>query len=172
MHNNIKIVKATLSNQLEAIAALANEIIPQHYGSFLPMQHIRFFIDTYQSVPAMEEQLLQGVVYYLIKDSDNNIAYLGIEHKDTTLILSKIYVLNEYRGRGIGRFLMQFLYQRAAALKVTKIELYVVTENSRAVHFYLKEGFIISETIDKAYKSGTTVKEYRLTKRVGQATNH
>lgn len=162
----MKIIKVSSHSQLKVIEQLAETIIPDHYSSFLPMKHIRFFINTYQTVPAMEQQLLDGFEYYLMNNHGENIAYLGIEKKQPILILSKLYVLNEDRGKGIGNLLMKHTYERAVDLKLCEIDLYVVKENDQAISFYKKEGFRISETLEKEYKNGSIVTEYKMSKNI------
>lgn len=162
----MKIIKVSSLSQLKVIEQMAEAIIPDHYSSFLPMEHIRYFINTYQTVSAMEQQLLHGFEYSLMNNEGENVAYLGIEKKEALMILSKIYVLNEYRGKGIGNLLMNHAYKRAVDLNLPEIDLYVVKENDRAISFYKKEGFHISETLEKEYENGYIVTEYKMSKTI------
>ncbi|MBI1343538.1 MAG: GNAT family N-acetyltransferase [Terrimonas sp.] len=149
-------------DDLSVIAALAEEIIPDYYRSFLPMDQIRFFIDHYQSLPALLEQVQNNFEYYLVTDAGVPVAYLGLEIKKDMIWLSKIYIRSLYRGKGIGKTLLELAKFRAVELQLSCIELFVVKGNQPAIDFYRKQGYTFVNTIANAYDSGYTVTEYRM----------
>ncbi len=164
----MQIIQVTNPSQIKTITELAEEIIPEYYSSFLPMEHVRFFINTYQTETAINKQLKNGFEYYLINESDTSIGYLGLERKKDTLVLSKIYVLNPYRGKGIGTQLLDLTHKRAALSNASTIELLVVKQNEKAIRFYKKNGFTTSEIISHKYESGFVVEEYLMRKHLGK----
>ncbi|KKM83275.1 hypothetical protein LCGC14_1311100 [marine sediment metagenome] len=81
-------------------------------------------------------------VLKIIKDSPIH-PFSGEE----ALLLEKIYILNVYTGKGIGKEVLAFTEQRAKELS-KKIIWLETMQNSRALHFYLAHGFEInSETL-------------------------
>jgi ribosomal protein S18 acetylase RimI-like enzyme len=158
----MEIIKVSKEQHAETIEKLAKEIIPEHYRSFLPMLQINFFIERFQTATAIARQLQQGFEYYLVKESDDYAAYMGIEQKNDVLVLSKIYTKKKYRGRGIGRQLLDIALQRAVEFHLPVIELYVVKENLQAVEFYKRNGYKITDTFSIKYDSGYTVSEYKM----------
>ncbi len=162
----MEIIKATTTLHFDAIEQLARKIIPEHYGSFLPMEQVEFFIDTYQTAKAIQQQLQNGFEYYLAKESGQFAGYAGIEKKKEVLVLSKIYTDKHFRGKGIGKGLMELLYHRAISLHLLVIELIVVQQNVQAIAFYSNQGFEIAETLSTKYESGYTVEEFKMSKRL------
>ena len=58
------------------------------------------------------------------------------------LYLDKIYILNEYSGKGIGKKVLQFVALRAKE-NFKKVVWLDTMQNGPALHFYLKNGFEI-----------------------------
>lgn len=58
-----------------------------------------------------------------------------------------IAVLKEYWGIGAGRKLMEEAVNWCSSMGIKRLELYVDTENFRAMNMYLKFGFIVEGTI-------------------------
>jgi ribosomal protein S18 acetylase RimI-like enzyme len=57
------------------------------------------------------------------------------------LYINDIVVREEYRGKGIGRYLLTYIAQYAKELKVDTLELNVFAANISAVHLYESFGF-------------------------------
>lgn len=162
----MQIIKADTLLQIQAIEQLAREILPEHYGDYLPMEHVLFFIEKYQTEQAIADQIRGGFEYYILSEHMQNIGYIGIQQHDKILLLSKLYVLNRFRGKSFGARAMEFIDSRASVLNVSEIELLVHSLNEKAIEFYKANGFAIAENIMKEYENGFTMKEYRMTKRV------
>jgi len=82
-----------------------------------------------------------------------------------------IGVLAAYRGRGIGRQLLEKVEKQAEEDKdVSYIELHVQLGNDDAVVFYTKHGYTNVELVDQYYQKVTPASAYRFTKNV-QHTN-
>jgi ribosomal protein S18 acetylase RimI-like enzyme len=56
-------------------------------------------------------------------------------------VAHRLMVAQEWQSRGVGRMLMQFAEQRAAALGYDCIRLDAFSENPRAIHFYERAGY-------------------------------
>ena len=66
---------------------------------------------------------------------------LPVESSDTWIELRQLYVMNEWRGGGAARELMDWALAEAKASGVSDLYLTVYTDNHRARRFYLKYGF-------------------------------
>ena len=55
--------------------------------------------------------------------------------------ISPFFVRSKYQGAGAAQCLMSGVIQEARAAKIVQLELFVDTENYRAVRFYEKYGF-------------------------------
>jgi ribosomal protein S18 acetylase RimI-like enzyme len=69
------------------------------------------------------------------------LGYLSFNKRNEELFLSKIYVLKESRGKGIGRKAMEFVTSVAKVSKCTKVALTVNRFNQNSIRAYESAGF-------------------------------
>jgi ribosomal protein S18 acetylase RimI-like enzyme len=162
----MQIIPANTISQFQAIERLAREILPDHYGPYIPLKNILYFLEKFQTVKAIQQQITKGFEYYLLADETIDAGYLGIQITENVLHLSKLYILKQCRGKGIGDKAMQFTDDRAAATKVSKIELIVNKYNYETIAFYEKRGYSITESLVHNYDNVYTVEEYKMTKQL------
>lgn len=95
----------------------------------------------------VKEMLLQAEVY--VYENDQKIeGFIGLSDE----YIEGIFVSDEVRSHGIGKLLLDYVKDRKA-----KLSLNVYQKNTRAIHFYQREGFKIQqEGLDEA----TGEKEY------------
>lgn len=87
--------------------------------------------------------------YFALLDKDI-IGYLKLNFGDSqtelrdskALEIERIYVLKEFQGKNIGHLFYEKALEVALRLKVDYIWLGVWEENSIAIHFYKKKGFV------------------------------
>ncbi|MFI5185111.1 MAG: GNAT family N-acetyltransferase [Chitinophagales bacterium] len=162
----MKIVPAQEIKQLEIIERLAWEIIPEFYAPYVPLDHCIFFVEKFQTVTAIQKQIVEGFEYYLLNYKENIAGYLGIHATNEILLLSKLYLLKEFRGKGIGDKVMSFVYKRAHELKSSTIELIVNRQNKGAIDFYEKRGFTIVQPIVSKFENGHSTEEFKMEKNI------
>ncbi|WP_379134317.1 GNAT family N-acetyltransferase [Paenibacillus sp. sgz500958] len=74
-------------------------------------------------------------------------------------------IIQEYQGLGIGKELFREMNEWARAHHITRVELTVMTHNTRALALYTKNGFTIEGTKVKSLKvDGQYVDEYYMSK--------
>jgi GNAT superfamily N-acetyltransferase len=92
-----------------------------------------------------------NVEYYFVEINEQNIGFIklvllkpvpdsGIKN---ALYLEKIYFVEEWTGRGIGRKLMQFAFERAQELKRDCVWLTAMDTSNKPIAAYEKMGFAI-----------------------------
>lgn len=113
----------------------AHDFIPAEYweNNFLPVK----------------KMLLQAEVYVYMDERKNRIeGFVGLDQE----YIAGIFVRKEARSGGIGKALLDFVKE-----KKQELTLNVYRKNERAVRFYEREGFQITDrTVDKS----TDEKEY------------
>ena len=98
----------------------------------------------------VKELLLQATVYVYEQNQEIQ-GFIGLNDE----YIEGIFVSDEMRSQGIGKLLLDFVKNRKA-----KLSLNVYQKNTRAIHFYQREGFAIRcEGVDEA----TGEKEYVMT---------
>lgn len=87
--------------------------------------------------------------FYMVQDNKEVIAYMKInlnksiseENSEDSLEVQRIYVLQKYKGRHIGKKLIQKAIDIAKSNKQSYIWLGVWEKNINAIKFYEKQGF-------------------------------
>ena len=145
----IKLVEVHTQQQIEAVAALADEIWHEWFPSILSTEQIDYMVDKFQSARAMTEQIANGYTYYILRKGDARIGYTAIRHDpDGRLFLSKIYIKKEYRGNGYAREVFAFLKDYCREHGLSAIWLTVNKHNDNSIAVYKKSGFrIIGEDV-------------------------
>ena len=160
----IQIIPAATSKDFEIIEKLAWEILPEHYAPYLPDEHTRFFLKTFQTIEKIQDQVKNNFHYYLLLDQSQAVGYLGISIDGSALELSKLYILKSHRSKGLGQLAMQKVDSIAQQEQISKMDLIVNRQNAASIKFYEKRGFCISEELVHHFENGMIVENYKMTK--------
>nr|WP_274380796.1 GNAT family N-acetyltransferase [Anaerosporobacter faecicola] len=100
-------------------------------------------VERFQSEHAVKEQMAtQGYEYYLIKDNDVAVGYIGLVMEEDKIFLSKLYIAKESRKKGLATKAFGFLQDLAKEEKKQKIWLTVNRYNVDSIAVYEKKGFV------------------------------
>ena len=91
-------------------------------------------IDTFSSNPYVK--------LYTYSVDKNIVAFIQYEDIYDRFELDNIYVLKEYRNRGIASSLMEFMINEGKKKKIINITLEVREDNTNAINLYKKYGFV------------------------------
>lgn len=155
----ISITKANESD-LTAIANLADIIWREHYTPIIGPEQVEYMLGKFQSASAMSQQLLEGVDYYSLWLDDLLIGYLSFYTKGDALFLSKIYVLSQLRGQGIGQQAVDFVKQQAQSKGLDRIQLTVNKYNTGSITAYERMGFKKTEEVVMDIGGGFVMDDY------------
>jgi len=142
--NNISFRFAGVQD-IENISTLAIETYKQTYSAALPYYTDEVLEQLFGQ--SFRENVLSKEIndaryqYIICEDNGKMIGYSKLEFKKDSAYLDKLYLLNEYQGKGYGQSLMQACFQSAIAHKFTTMTLNVWPENKKAINFYSKNGF-------------------------------
>lgn len=151
-------------SQIEVVADLAGEIWKEHYTPIIGSEQVEYMVDKFQSYDAISNQIKEHYLYYLIKDSDQHVGYIGLEPKEDELFLSKFYVKSSQRGKGLGKEALEFIEQLAIQKNLKKIALTVNKYNSLTIKIYLRLGFVNVGPIVTDIGNGYIMDDYLLEK--------
>jgi len=152
--NIVRIDKNTpaLPYKAEAIASLAREIWREHYTALIGAAQVEYMLDLFQSAERIQTDILTDCyVYFIAERADcanghETVGYCAVRPKEDYLLLSKLYVRKEYRGKGIARrFLDEAAKPCLREFRIDKIRLTVNKYNTGSIAAYKKMGF---RTID------------------------
>lgn len=155
--------KIVEKDDLEIVEKLANEILHDTYLGLMPTFHIDFLIQNYHTAKVIYEQIQHGnYVFYLILWEDKIVGYLGIQYTKTKIMLSKLYVLKAYQGKGIGKKALTFVEKKTTH----SVNLIVQKQNKSAYQFYLKNAYQLVKEFNNTFDNGHTLQGYLMTKKI------
>ena len=159
------------SPQAAIVEDIASRVWNEHYGKILSQGQIDYMLGKFQSAEAIQQQIADGYEYYLIEyqqgtyqqeiqqetqqETQNSdvgpsipVGYFSIKAAQDSdgrmkLFLGKFYILKEFRGRGAGSSVFDFLEHKAAAKCLQAIWLTVNKYNQESISVYLHRGYKI-----------------------------
>ena len=146
------------------IANLANKIRREHYISIVGKPQIDYMLKEFQSASAIHKHIGEGFEYFIIIYNQEAVGYLSVRPEKEALFLSKIYVLSEYRGKGIGKRAMEFIDDRAGYHNLKTIYLTVNKNNSNSIKAYERMGFENLGSVVKDIGNGFVMDDYKMKK--------
>lgn len=123
---------------IAAVAPLARTTWERHYTPIIGAAQVRFMLEKFQSAAAVREQISNGYEYYLIAEGGAQAGYFALvpHAAEGRMMLSKIYILADFQGRGLGRSVIAFAEKRCLEKGHQALWLTVNKNNVRSIAFY------------------------------------
>jgi GNAT superfamily N-acetyltransferase len=151
---------------LQDMATMARTIWCEHYSGMIGLEQALYMAETFQSVTAIASQISAGACYFLIEYEQTTVGYTAFEQHDDALFVSKLYLLNTYRGKGIAQAVLHWLEEQARQFGLSFLFLLTNQKNTVALEAYKRFGFSIVSSLVKDVGQGYSVSDYRLEKQV------
>lgn len=159
--DNIDIRRVTL-NDIDELQNISRNTFLETFSAVNTEENMKKYLEEEFTTEKLITELdnTNSEFYFAIYD-DNVIGYLKLNFgqsqtelkDDKGLEVERIYVLKEFHGKKVGQLLYEMALQIAGQNNVEYIWLGVWEENSRAIGFYKKNGFV---AFDKhIFKLGT-----------------
>lgn len=133
------------SDDIQKLAVLANEIWHEYFPCLLTKAQIDYMVAKFQSEEALTKQIAEGYQYYLFFFNNQPAGYFGVHPKtDGSLFLSKLYLKQEFRGKGLASLLFQEVLRLAKHMDASSIWLTVNKHNDQAIAVYRHFGMEIT----------------------------
>jgi ribosomal protein S18 acetylase RimI-like enzyme len=133
---------------INTICLLAEKIWPSTYGEILSQDQLRYMMDMMYSPAALKIQMLEKKHSFIIlEENDQQIGFASYSMMDKPGIyrLHKIYVMRTEQGKGLGKYIIDFIIKDIQPQGATALQLNV-NRNNKAKYFYEKLDFkVISE---------------------------
>ena len=138
----IQILPVTTEEEIIHVSVLAKKIWNEHYVSIIGEDQVNYMLGKYQTPKAIASQINnERYEYFLIRADGKPVGYIGIIHRHSELFLSKFYILDAERGKGIGHEGLNFLVAKCKAYGSDFINLTVNKNNLSSIVAYEKMGF-------------------------------
>lgn len=148
--NTLNITYAEIS-EAELISEIGKKSYWETYPSILTAEQIDFMLNKNYTMEAIKTLMGSGQDFYLLYEDSVAMGFVAVQVKEQTILrIEKLYLLSAAKGKGYGKRLLDFVAQLGKSRDLLKLELNVNRSNP-AYHFYLKQGFLVTETVDIPY---------------------
>jgi ribosomal protein S18 acetylase RimI-like enzyme len=144
MERLIVIYREWTENDFNDVRRVLLETWLDAYGSFIPAEDIRgYFTATYSVEKLLSLYTSPTSKGYVAVDNEGIAGFerLQYDEKENRLYVSSVYVLPGHQGKGIGRQLLHLAEDEARRLRLDRIWLGVMSQNTPSVAWYRKLGF-------------------------------
>lgn len=153
MQNNDIEIKRIGAEDAAMLSVIATKAYSEHYSDTWKDEGA-WYIKTYFSITYLKVELEDGNAWFYIVYSKNEAAgFLKLNINKAlpggeinALELERIYLTKSAGGKGIGTFLIQFVYNIAVQKDKKAIWLKVMDTSPDAIRFYERMGFVICGT--------------------------
>ena len=167
-----------MQEDIPVIRAMADVCFRDTYRTILSPEQMEYMMDWMYSEQSLQRQMNRdGHVYFLAEMEGTPCAYFSVQplglqdDGDYLFEFQKMYLLPDYKGRGIGRYLVEHVFQfvqEAAGGWPCRIELHV-NRNNPAAGFHQRMGFSILRSGDFPIGPGYFMNDYILGLRLTSA---
>ena len=102
---------------------------------------VREFLDENQSPESIRAQIGDGIRYAFIALDGETAGYVAFGISDGTMSISKLYLFEDFRGKGIGSDTLDLIEDIARTEGASTIRLEVNSENTGAIRLYVRKGY-------------------------------
>ena len=157
----MKIVKAKVQD-IPLIQEIAEKSWRSNYPGIISHEQIEYMLEQMYSESELKKHFENpNYHYYLLGDDGNYLGIMGFEHhfENKTTKLHRIYLLQEAKGKGLGKHALNFLKEKVENAGDERIILNVNKENP-SYHFYISQGFKVYEEIVLQIGNGFVMDDY------------
>ncbi|WP_316738057.1 GNAT family N-acetyltransferase [Pedobacter aquatilis] len=147
---------------IEIIRTIAENTWPSAYLEIIGQAQIDFMLAKMYNRGELIKQLMDGHTFLIAEDGEKQYGFAGysiINHEDRTYKLHKLYVLPSAHGKGIGKILINEVFNQVKNLGASALQLNV-NKSNKAKDFYLKGGFTIKESVKLDIGDGYFMDDY------------
>lgn len=143
-------IKKAGKEDWQEIRNIAFDTWPVTYGPLMPMEQVRYLLETYFSKEMIQRQMTEnGHVFLLAESGGVPVGFTCYEisfRGQPQLMIHKLYVSPAFQGNGIGLHLLEALTGIASQNHQTALRLKVYYLNHKAIRFYEKYGFVKTDS--------------------------
>lgn len=169
------LIRAASVDDAVLLSYLSTVTFYETYEQSTPSRILSDYVELYFSERIILKEIVsQSSRYFIAFEKDEPAGYVKIGssvqpvkiENHLNFEVERIYILQQFQGKGIGKKLLDLCEQTAADEKIPLIWLSVWIENKRAVEFYKRCGFEIFDTVD-FYLMDQVYDDYLMKKVIG-----
>lgn len=145
-----KIIEPCKTEHLTELQTISQQCFIETFAKFNSTENLNYYLKNNYSLNQLLQELQnKNSFFYFFKYNNQIVAYLKLNkypsqsdfNFEDALEIERIYVLSEYKGKGFGKELIHFSFNKAKEFNLKKIWLGVWENNKPALNFYEKLGF-------------------------------
>ena len=125
------------------LSEIASRVVKAHFDPLIGPAQNDYMIEKFQSEPAIRAPLAGGYRYYWVMEEGETAGFLAFYPREGKLYLSKFYLLEGFRGRGLAGKMFAFVAESARAEGLSAVYLNVNRGNTGVIRVYEHLGFQI-----------------------------
>ena len=140
-------ITKAVAQDIPLIQDVASQSWRKHYPGILSNEQIEYMLEQMYSETELQNHFENpNYHYYLLGDKEKTLGIMGFEnhYQEKTTKLHRIYLLEEAKGKGLGKDALQFLKEQAKNSGDERIILNVNKQNP-SYYFYVSQGFKVYE---------------------------
>lgn len=156
-------IKRADITEIPLIRELTMQVWPQTHTSILGPVQVGYMLDTMYNDAELARQMVAGQQYIICFDDEIPEGFASYSQTEALVFkLNKIYILPEQQGKGIGRFMLDYIIKDIASVEANALDLNVNRYNYSAQSFYEKFGFKVLKEEDIDIGGGYFMNDYVL----------
>jgi len=162
-------VVGAVERDLPVVAELAQVIWRRHYPGIITVEQIEYMLARGYSLDALRRFITEegaGLELAYLGDRLAGFAAYYRPDQPDELKLDKLYVHQDFHGRGVGRSLIASAEAAAMVQRRTTLILNVNKENVQAIRAYERNGFLVREAVVVDIGGGFVMDDYVMAKRL------
>lgn len=163
-----QLIPAEVSD-IPKIQQLAADIWHEHYPAIIGIEQVKYMLNKNYSTASLQQQLEEGQKFFYIQSNQEQVGFMSVSSNSKEGFIHKFYILSKHHGNNLGTAAFQALC--AMLPEISSWKLQVNRQNYKAINFYFKCGFYISEVADFDIGDGYFMNDFIMTwKRDSQDT--
>jgi GNAT superfamily N-acetyltransferase len=161
---NISFRLAT-SEDIPLVQDLSGRIWHEHYPGIITYEQIGYMLGKMYATEVMLDEIEnKGYRYVIVAEGAIPIGYIAYRHEEKTraVMISKLYLLPSFHGKGIGRQMLGHVKDDALKAGARTLFLFVNKNNGMAIAAYERFGFVKTEAVVSDIGSGFVMDDYRM----------
>nr|WP_315417589.1 GNAT family N-acetyltransferase [uncultured Pedobacter sp.] len=149
-------------DDIEIIMDIAAATWPSTYLDIIGQAQIDYMLDKMYNKGELLKQFMEGHIFLIAEEGENQFGFAGysiIGHDARIYKLHKLYVLPSAHGKGVGKILINEVFNQVKDAGGSALQLNVNKYN-KAKDFYLKGGFTIKESVKLDIGEGYIMDDY------------
>jgi ribosomal protein S18 acetylase RimI-like enzyme len=149
-------------DDIEIIMDIAAATWPSTYLDIIGQAQIDYMLDKMYNKGELLKQFMEGHIFLIAEEGENQFGFAGysiIGHDARIYKLHKLYVLPSAHGKGVGKILINEVFNQVKDAGGSALQLNV-NKHNKAKDFYLKGGFTIKESVKLDIGEGYFMDDY------------